>query len=1296
MSNQNAIHLTGTRYDGHRKYWKEKIAGNTTFFFVQDTHTPISAEPGFVSKSYTLPAEPLADLAGGNPMAVWVILSGTVGILLRKYARSNEVIIESPLLQKNLDSSVQNPFVALNLSVNGSQSSRAYLNELKAEFKQAYTYQNYPYKLADDTAPDVLSNVLVSHSSLHLEPDDTVHDLHLQFSTGQGLTCRITYRKNKFDKAFIDRLTGHLEMVLDSFQNLEKEVKSLQLLPQHEIEQLAAYQPERFQKEMSLTLHGAFSAMANRQPESIALKFEGGQMTYAELNRKSNAYGFYLQEKFGVEKGDIVALLLERSEYMIITMLAVMKAGATYLPLNPNDPTKRLSGIMDDSGSNMLVTQMDFFNNNLFYQGNVSAVDVELETVPVDAKPDQQVGEDDIAYVIYTSGSTGKPKGVAVKHKGVTSMAVYSGGMFELSPADTMLQFASYTFDASVFEIYSALLNGSSLYLITGEYIKNSHLIEDLLESGRITVFSTTPSYLKLLDTDKMSRLRAILTAGEEALPETISKLPSNVRYLNGYGPTECSVAICFFEVKERLPYRKIPLGAPRPGLKAYIIDQDQQLAFSGIPGELYISGIGLSAGYINSPKENNQRFVYLSDIAGDERLYRTGDICQWDEEGHLIFVGRDDEQYKIRGLRIETGEISHALRSHPDITDAAVAVIGTKAREYLAAYYVSTREIGNGELTSHMDSRLPDYMVPVHYSKLDTIPLTTGGKLDKKALPDPVAMKSVAYAAPVTPAEHTVADIWQNEFTLEKIGTEDNFFRLGGNSLKAISILNQLQEAFAVEVSFDDLFSNPTISELARFIDQNDQGVQAERIPPALDKTYYQVPFQQAGMWVRYEFQEVGRIPYNSGSVSEWPQLDIHLLEEALLAVINRHEILRSSFHTVDNVATQKVHTAEDAMPEIEFHDLSGNPDENERTEKIIYDGHQSMFKLEMPGLIRVIVIKNKESGFILQVVIPHFIVDGWSRGIFERDLQAAYEALQADKEVTLQPLPVQSKDYAEWYYDLLDSGKGTMLKEYWTDKLTDAPLFQLRHHYRTDQLPVLIHSHREKLKGEMEANFYSMNREEKERAFSHIASAQTYEGAGYAHHVGNEIHQGIRRLAEQSESGTFTILLAGLGRCIQHLSENRDVVIGSVAALRNHPDLQDLIGSFTNIILYRLQPKEHVTDSTYIQSVNEEVRQADAHKLYPFEFMLNDTDYSMDSLGELWLNFDSQDRPMGEAANEHSRDHRDKAYPYFNLNLTFTEYSDGITMDITYKTDYFTSEFIEQLLDKYIIELKKIVSIV
>ncbi|MFA0964351.1 amino acid adenylation domain-containing protein [Roseivirga sp. BDSF3-8] len=1295
MSITDKITLTGSKYEEHRQYWQKHLSEGEAFSFRQDTKSGAGLNnEAYRELTYNLDGDIVAllyKLSAGNTMAMWVMLLGGVGIVFRKYARTDKVMVESPLLGRVKD--VIEPYVRLSLSSASDDTVREYLNSIKSEIKEAYKYQNYPYDLVSQEMSG--SDIYVAYDGIHQYFHTyTPHLFSIFFSEKKGVSFKIRYAEKHYTERFIKQFTGHLSKALQSLAGLSEEIRKIDLLTEGEKQWLNENQPASSVKGAPSTLIEGFEAMVSQNPNHLCLVTEETQLTYAQVNEQANAYAFYLQKQFGIGRGSIVALMLERSECMIISMLAVMKAGAAYLPLNPKDPSDRLKNIMESSHAGLLITHDDLYKASEFYTGKVSIVHTELPRLSPESKLENQAGQEDIAYVIYTSGSTGTPKGVAVRHVGVANMAAYAGRMFELTPADTVLQFASYTFDASVFEIYTTLLSGGTLRLVTEENIRDKQAMEDLLEGGEITVFSTTPSYLNLMNLSKLKNLRVVVTAGEEANPDSVNRLPGGVRYFNGYGPTECSVAISFYEVHENeKPLQKIPVGRPLIGLKAYILDQDGQLAPPGVPGELFVSGTGLAAGYLNDTAQNEKRFVYLHDIAGEERLYRTGDICQWEEQGNLVFTGREDEQFKIRGFRVETGEISQALKLHPSVTDAAIAVWGFDGREYLAAYYVSDEELEEEELSEFMQQKVPEYMVPVSFSSLEKIPLTPSNKLDKRNLPEPRKGYKGAKISPRNETEGKIAEIWQQELGDIIIGVDDNFFQLGGNSLKAISVINNLQEAFTKELSFDHFFDAPTVRSLAAYLDTAESSLSEIQIPKAPPQTYYRLPFQQAGMWVRYEFQEVGRIPFNSSGVNEWPGLDLRLLPKALLQVIDKHEVLRSSFHTVDNVACQKIHPAEEAAPEIEYYDFTESQDEKAAIEKIISEGHQTMMDLETPGLMRVIVIRNREGGYIIQIVIPHFIVDGWSRGIFERDLEAAYTALEAGKNSELEPLRVQSADYAEWYYDLLESDRGAELKKYWDDKLRPVSLFQLKDYYRKDSPPELVYSHREKLEREMSANFYPMDDVDKERAFRHIASAQTYAGAGYAHHIDTELFERIREMAEEHESGVFSILVAGLARCLWLFTREKFITIGSVTALRNHPDLQSLIGSFTNIVLYRLQPEKFESVEEYLESVKNEVRASDAHKLYPFEYMLNDTDYSLDALGELWLNFDTVDHPMADALQSYNREHRSQTYPYFNLNLTFTEYTDGVTMDITYKTAYFEAQFIEQLLDEYISELKKMV---
>ena len=659
----------------------------------------------------------------------------------------------------------------------------------------------------------------------------------LMAETSQECVAAVEYSSDLFDRATIQRMLNHYRMLLESIlADPDRPLSHLPMLTQAERAQFAAWNATSANYARAQPYpgdqcaHQLIEEQAARTPQATAVAFQEQSLTYDELNRRANQLAHYLQA-LGVGPDTPVGLCLEPSLEMGVGVLGVLKAGGAYLPLDPTYPAERLAFMLEDARVPVLLTQQHLQATLPAQGARVIRLDADWPAIS-----QEQVGNpvctatpENLAYIIYTSGSTGKPKGTLLQHRGLCNLCPALIDLFGIGPTSRVLQFASFSFDASVADIFPTLAAGGCLCLARREQMLLPSELHRLLRELAITVVTLPPSMLALLSDEGLEALTTVVSAGESCSREVAERWAAGRRFLNGYGPTEATVGASYYRVTE-LPAAAstVPIGRPIANVQVHILDQQMQPVPVSVAGELYIGGVGVARGYLNRDDLTAERFLrdpFSADPAS--RLYRTGDLARYLPDGNIEYLGRVDHQVKIRGFRVELGEIQALLSQHSAVREAVVVARqdATDAAR-LVAYYVPWDGVrpAVAELRHFLRRQLPDYMVPAVFVPLETLPLTPNGKVDRKALPDPDGTRpelEAAFVMPRNEAERTIAAIWAEVLGVDKVGVEDNFFDLGGHSLAAAKVYSRLQETFQRTFSMVELFKHPTVSLLAEYISQ-------------------------------------------------------------------------------------------------------------------------------------------------------------------------------------------------------------------------------------------------------------------------------------------------------------------------------------------------------------------------------------------------------------------------------------------------------------------------------------------
>ncbi|RKH75197.1 amino acid adenylation domain-containing protein, partial [Corallococcus sp. AB045] len=1013
----------------------------------------------------------------------------------------------------------------------------------------------------------------VKLEALELDTFSAKFDLTLQvLETDAGLKGYLEYTSDIFTASTAARMAEHLRVLLqEAVAQPNEAVTRLPLLTAVERREMLVEWNATRAPFPEACMHSLFEAQVRRAPEAVAAVFEGTQLTYAQLDARANQLAHALRRR-GVGPEVRVALSVERSLDIVIGLLGILKAGGAWVPVDPLLPRERLAFMLEDSAAQVLVTQqplVDRFPEAL--HARALCLDTErgaLSAEPTDA-PATGVTPANMEYLLYTSGSTGTPKGTAVEHRSVANLVTHEAVAYGIGPGSRVLQFASLSFDLSVEEIFTTLCNGATLVLAPLEKLMPGAPLPVLLREQELSVVSLTPAALAATSSEGLPNVRTVISGGEALPADVVARWAPGRRLLNTYGPTEATVIATFGEV---VADGNVPsIGKPLANVRVYVLDAHGQPVPVGVRGELHIGGVGVARGYAGRPGLTAERFTpdAFSSTPG-ARLYRTGDVVRWRADGQLDFVGRIDAQVKVRGFRIELGEVENALRAAPAVKDAVVLAREDSPGDKRLVAYVVGEALDITALRAHLKQLLPEYMVPAAFVPLDALPLTSNGKVDRKALPAPdasVLRASHAYEAPATPLEEKLAALWSEVLRVPTVGRTDNFFELGGHSLLATQLVARVRAALDVELPLRALFEAPTISALAERLHRASTGT---RLPP-LTRTRTEGPqplsFAQQRLWFLDQLAPDDASYNLPVTLRLLGRLDVEALRRAFEALVARHEALRTTFFEEEGQPFQRIHPpAEWVLP---MEDLSGL-EESERdaeTLRLATREARQPFHLVHGPLLRTALLKLSDDSHVLLVTMHHIVSDGWSMGVLIRELASLYESFSGGRAPSLPPLPVQYADFALWQRQWLQGETLESQLGYWKRQLAGAPAAL---ELPTDRPRPAVQSRR---------------------------------GATVPVHFPSELTDSLRSLAQREGATPFMLLLSAFQLLLSRYSGQDDVSVGSPIAGRTHAEAEGLIGFFVNTLVLRAHVRPEESFRQLLAQVKATTLAAYEHQHVPFE---------------------------------------------------------------------------------------------
>ncbi|MGD2093077.1 MAG: amino acid adenylation domain-containing protein, partial [Candidatus Aminicenantes bacterium] len=1339
----------------------------------------------------------LETLALEEELTLYTVLLSLFNILLSKISGQEDIVIGSPTAgRKHTDlQQVIGVFIntlALRNYPSGEKTVQEFLREVRAKTLKAQENQDYPFEelvemveVNRDTGRNPLFDIMLVWQNMDqqelkipglklkeypLENKKSKFDMTLTGVEGDHkLHFTITYNTALFHKKTIRRFIGYFKhIVLDILEDPGKIISEIDILPQEEKKQLLidfndtviGYPKEK-------TIHQLFETQVEKTPDKIAIigswhhrlavekevcKGEGVgtpsipstpgkqtiQVTYRELNEKTNQLARLLKGRGGAAPDLIIGIMTGPSVAMIIGIMTILKVGGAYLPMDHNHPEDRIIYMINDSEVKLILTQTPYLHKIPCQIESINIENVEIYKGK-NTNLEYISGPADLVYTIYTSGSTGKPKGVLLEHKNLVNYVSWFTRKADLRERDRTVLTSSFAFDLGYTSLYSSILSGCQLHIPEEEIYLSPKNLMDYIVKHEISYMKLTPSLFGTIiksgefTAENSRNLRIVALGGEEMKLKDVEKVHAvgeHIRIMNHYGPTEATIGCVaqFIDFSRFSDYRTRPtIGHPIHNMKVVILDKGLKMVATGVPGELCVSGEGVVRGYLNRPELTAEKFDhdfwdyhdyhdekklnlsiknYKQKInkklfrgvqgggfleksppmlhgARRQKIYKTGDLTRWLPGGIIQFLGRIDSQVKIRGYRIELGEIEKRLLTHEGINEAVVIIREhPSADKYLCAYIVlkNPGSINVPALKEHLAIELPDYMIPTFFVELERIPLTPNGKVNRKLLPEPeLGGLAAYYAAPRNPLEQKLAEVWQEILEVDRIGIDDQFFQLGGHSLKAIILISRMNKAFHVTVPLAEIFRTPTIRGLSAYITSKQQGLFTP-IEPEEEKDYHALSSAQKRLYFLHQLDE-GSTSYNMPYVLRLEgEVNRGKLAEIFLRLIARHESLRTSFGMLDGEPVQRIHN--DVEFELEY-DQSlvnghwslvncqgrGEVASPIKVEKITGDFIRP-FDLSHAPLLRVRLIKllhtptdlgghpceeGKENKYLLMVDMHHIISDGISRRLLVRE----FMALAAEKD--LAPLRLQYKDFSAWQNRDAQREAQIKQKAYWKKQLAG-------------EIPVL----------DLPSDYVR-------------PTMQRFEGSTVSFEIVQEEVKALQSLALAEGMTLYMILLAIYYILLSKLSNQEDILVGTPTIGRRHADLEQIIGMFVNTLVLRNYLPGDKTYGAFLKEIKERTLQAFENQDYPYEELVEEVvisrDASRNPLFDTMFVLQNMEIPRIEIPGlKLTPDEHRIETSKFDLTLTATEAEAGLQLIFEYSTCLFKKSTIERFTNYF----KKVVSVV
>jgi amino acid adenylation domain-containing protein len=1227
-------------------------------------------------------------------VTLFMVLLAALNTLIYRYTNQTDIIVGSPIAGRthiDLEDQIGLYLNTLPFRIHFSDEDRFsdLLHKVKKIALEAYDNQTYPFDyLVNDLALDRdlsrsplfdIMLVVQSHKEAGNKPElplvkiDSIErsdtqcqfDLSLEFvQEGDKILGSIEFNTDLFFQKSVERMICHFGEILDNTcRDKHVKIKKVNYTPAREMQQILV-DFNKTKKDFPVrSIIQLFEDQVFNDPKKIAVFQEKDAITYQDLNCRANQLAHYIINERQLQSDSLIGVLMYRSIDSIIALLGIWKAGAAYLPIDPKLPHERINLIIKDASPAFVLVNghVDNIDSDIDKGLPYDVIFIEdiLKTSEQTYNPGIYNSQERLAYSIYTSGSTGAPKGVLIEHHSLLNFIQASISEYKIVPSDNILQFASPGFDTAFEEIIPCLVCGATLVLRTEEMLSIATFLRKCLEF-KITVIDLPTAFWHQLTRELElgsqlpPALRLVIIGGEAAAPDMVrtwkKKVAGYPEIINTYGPTEATVVSTSCNLNT-VTGELVPIGKPIANTRVYILDRHLRPVGLGVKGEIVIGGAGVGRGY-NNQGVNNDAFVDSPFVAGD-RLYRTGDSGKWLDDGNVVFLGRNDNQLKIRGYRIELGEIENFLIQHPQVIESVVVAKQDHAGDnFLVAYITVQGDMTPTIVKAYLKQLLPNYMVPDYVVCLDKLPLSLSGKIDKKQLPDPKTSHSSNKATiPMGRTEVALLELWQEILGKRNLGTNDNFFEIGGHSLKAVQLVSRIHQRFHIAVDLSTVFRNPTIKQLAEKIYLEDQEKYMSILPLPL-QAYYDVSPSQRRLWLLSQ-NPAASVTYNmTGAYVIQGVPDLLALERAFDSLIERHESLRTVFRIVNGDLKQQIISLADLGFSLKTMDLESLTEEGSIIDPLIESATAIHFDLSKGPLFAATLLLCGTEKSVLIFSAHHIISDGWSVRVLERELAVLYDNYKNGKDNPLEPLKIHYKDYAGWQNKLLSHENLKAHKSYWTSQMSDLPL----NTFPTDYVR---------------------------------AASKSYNGKTIPFLMESALCERLRLWAAASDATLFMTLLSAIYTLLYRYSGQRDIIVGTPIAGRDHPDLENQVGFYLNTLALRTKLNDRQCSKGLVQKVKELVLEGFDHQIYPFDYLLEDVERNQGAnhppIFNVFMalqNSELPDKDHGVFFEEYA--HSQNTTSRFDITFIFTESNSGPKLEacIEYNTDLFKESTIRSLM--------------
>jgi len=1260
-------------------YWKNKLQGELSEVELPTDfkRPPIKTYNGqrFTINFPDSLVEEIDTFCGQNNVTLFTFLTAATKSLLYRYTGVKDLILGTTIAGRD-QHELENQIgfyvntLALRTKLDPEESFTSFLPKVRETILEGHDHKYFPFeRLVDELdcdrglAHSPLFGILIELINVDFEMGSTPDmeqvsvqseqvnhvvskfDITFSFKQMNGLALNVEFNTDLYREKTISSFCDYLQAWMsEAITNTDTSISELELAG---YDNTQAHLSETLECENQKTFVESFKYMVDQRPNEVAVQMGDVKLSYSELNAKANRLAKSLQEDYTIGVNDRVAVMLDHSCDMIVSLLGIIKTGAAFVPVDPQLPSARIKLILAEVEAKLLIIESyQLLEISEVYNGSLFTLDLQLQE---DNTEINNAALDADAYIIFTSGSTGVPKGVAITQSNLMNYLLWANEYyFDNKPGYNFGLFTSISFDLSITAIFTTLLRGDKLVLFDQKNVDKS--LQDALDkSNELGALKITPSHIQMISHLNVQKvgLKTIIVGGEALKPEHLNILDSlgfEGQLYNEYGPTETTVG-CTVKLVEQHDNIK-SVGKPVANTHIFILDANGKALPAGIKGEICVAGANVSRGYINDKVLTKEKFVSLSIGGSAVLVYKTGDLGRQLENGEIEYLGRKDEQVKVRGHRVELPEIETTLSELPLVETAVVRLCSIEGEKQLVAYVVA-EECTPNVLKDFLSKKLPAYMIPSCFVFVNYIPLTVNGKVNVDALPDPVEGLQSDFEAPETKLEKDLLNIWQQVLGKDEVGVTDNFFDLGGHSLKATQIAFHIRKDLDVEIQLKDIFSHPSIRDLANIVGELVSS-DHQAIPSVETQDYYDVSHAQGRMWMLHQLEEQ-KAAYNiPGRYIINGDLSIGQVEETVKVLIARHESLRTSFVTVDGKPKQRIQSQVEVGSVIEIIDLQKSPKQEHDLQKLVDQETYTAFDLEAAPLFRLKVIKLEDQKHALLFTIHHIVSDGWSMDVLINEFLTIYKDLNAE----VPNLRIQYKDFSSWQSHLL-SKEGGDSKSYWLDKFKEGvPVLDLPLDYPRP-------------------------------------SMKTFNGNQVSELIGGELTKKLKTLASEKGVSLFVLLQAAINSFLYKYTDQTDIVLGTPVAGRDHADLENQIGLYVNTLALYNSFRPDSSFDQLLDVVNATTMDAFNHQSYPFDKLVEELDIPRDmSRSPLFDVFLVVNHLEGDDASSLGRLkisglESENTISKFDLHFTFNILESDINISLGYNTDLFDRPKVEGMVN-------------